>query len=169
MIAREWDAVIDYACMYVERLQQLYTVISNAFPDDRAFWQTLAEEQTQHLKALQQVKKLCASNAITLDTSRIHGKAIESAFPYMEVVKASIENKRWLYSKIIAEVRDFEQNLLDCGLMPALQSAGGNEHPIIEPLSLSIKRHCNQLLAKRSDIQSKTSLQQSDNQQTTTA
>ncbi len=35
MIAREWDAVIDYACMYVERLRQLYTVISNAFPDDK--------------------------------------------------------------------------------------------------------------------------------------
>lgn len=167
MIAREWDAVIDYACMYVERLQQLYTVISNAFPDDRAFWQTLAEEQTQHLRALQQVKKLCASNTMTLDTSRIHVKAIESAFPYMEVVKASITNKTWLYSKIIDEVRDFEQNLLDCGLMTALKIAGGDGHSTIEPLSLGIKRHCNQLQLKRSDTRSGTSPKQPSAQQTT--
>ena len=149
MVAPERDIAIDYAYTYAEKLQVLYKTSSHSFPEDEAFWQGLAQEQAQHLQWLQQIKALCKKNNLHLGAFPIHLKSLESAFPYMEVVKGKIERQQWPMDKVIDEVRDFEQNLIDCGLVPALQTAGGPNHPVIEPLIRGIEQHCDQLHKKR--------------------
>ena len=98
----------------------------------------------------------CWSKALVLDAPRIHVGAIESAYPSMEVIKSRVENKAWLYSEIIAEVRDFEQNLMDCGFVTALQTAGGDKHAMIQQL-LGIEQHRDRLLSKQLDAQKEVS------------
>jgi len=132
MADRNWVQLMEKACTHEEKLEKLYTVLSQQFPDDSEFWNTLAQEERQHSAWLRQLKTSLTTGALQLDESSVRPKAIQSAIEYVEVIIQGVERKKSPYVKVLSEIWDFQQNLLESGLFWALHAPAGKEFPIIE-------------------------------------
>ncbi len=141
MVDRNWVQLMERACTHEEKLEKLYTVLSRQFPQDGEFWNTLAQEERQHSAWLRKIKAALQTKALHLDESSVRPQAIQSAIDYVEVIIRAVERKRYPYTKLLGEISDFQQNLLESGLFWALSAPTGKELPVIERLVQETEQH----------------------------
>jgi rubrerythrin len=135
------DQLLEMACMHEEKLEKLYTTLSEQFPDDSEFWNELAQEERQHNAAFRQVKAALGTGALRLDESALRLQAIQSAIDYIEAITRGVERKRYPYVKVLSEIWDFQQNLLESGLFWGLQVPAGKAFPVLERLTQETEQH----------------------------
>ena len=141
MPERNWEEPLDMACTHEETLERLYTVLAERFPDDSEFWQGLAQDEQQHGAWLRQLKQALSTGALRLDASSIRLPAIQSAIDYIKAMTGAVQRGRYPYVKVLGEIWDFQQNLLESGLFWALQAPGGNDTPVMEQLAQATEEH----------------------------
>ncbi len=141
MADRNWVQLLEKACAHEEKLEKLYTVLSQQFPDDSEFWNSLAQEERQHSAWLRQLKTPLTTGALKLDESSVRPKAIQSAIDYIEAIIQGVERKKSPYVNVLGEIWDFQQNLLESGLFWALQAPTGKEFPVIERIIKETEQH----------------------------
>lgn len=135
MPSQEWAQLLEDACTHEDKLEKLYTVLAEQFPEDREFWQGLAQEEHQHSALLRQLKVPLSTGALKFDASSMRPRAIQSAIDYIEAMTRTIERRPQPYLKILGEISDFQQNLLESGLFWALQTPAGGDFPVIGQLA----------------------------------
>jgi hypothetical protein len=135
------DQLLEKVCTHEEKLEQLYTVLSEQFPDDSEFWIAMAQEERQHMAAFRQLKAALATGALRWDESTLHPQAIPSAIDYIEAIIRGVEQKRYPYVKVLSEIWDFQQNLLESGLFWALHAPAGKEFPALERIAQETEAH----------------------------
>jgi len=135
------DQLLDMACMHEEKLEKLYITLSEYFSDDSEFWNGLAQEERQHSAAFRQLKAALGTGALRLDESALRPQAIQSAIDYIEAMTQGVERKRYPYVKVLSEIWDFQQNLVESGLFWSLQAPAGKAFPLVEQLAQETEQH----------------------------
>ena len=141
MAQRNWEQLLDMACTHEEKLEKLYTVLAERFSDDSGFWQGLAQEERQHGAWLRQLKGPLSSGALRFDEASLRTRAIQSAIEYIEAMIGAVQRGRYPYVKVLGEIWDFQQNLLESGLFWAIQAPGEKDVPVIEQLAKATEQH----------------------------
>ena len=135
MPPENWAQLLEDACTHEEKLEKLYALLAEQFPEDREFWKGLGQEEHRHSALLRQLKTPLGTGALKFDESSMRPQAIQSAIAYIEAMTSALERRPQPYLKILSEITDFQQNLLESGLFWALQAPAGKEFPVIEQLA----------------------------------
>ncbi len=104
-------------------LAALYTACSEAFPEDRDFWQDLTEQEQQHAEFIARLKRLVASQPGEFDMGRaFNSTAIQTIKRGLALHIEQLHQGHLARDKALFIVRDIENSVLETNYRDILKS-----------------------------------------------
>jgi len=93
-------------------MAELYKQFSTVFKEHHNFWQSLADEEKQHVTWLNKLIEGINANKVIFDEGKTRVATLNSALNYLKSTKKEFETKPFSIIKAVSFIRDFENSLL---------------------------------------------------------
>ncbi len=108
-------AVIETLAKHEEAIARLYGAYSEAFPDRRDFWSSLAAEEIEHAAWLRNLIPQIEKGSVYFEERRFQVEAIRTSQGYLEQLAAGVRKEKPPVMKALSEALDIERALIERG------------------------------------------------------
>lgn len=134
-------AVIETLAKHEEAIARLYGAYSEAFPDQRDFWSSLAAEEVEHAAWLRNLIPQIEKGSVYFDERRFQTEAIRTSQGYLEELAAGVQKEKPPAIKALSEALDIERALIERGYFRVAQSDSPPLKEAFENLANSTVTH----------------------------
>ena len=128
----------------------LYSIFAKIDQKDRAFWQSLSDDESQHANLLIDLISDISTGSISLEDSKINIKEIKSGIMHVKALEALSLDQKISPSRALKEAYSIENSLLESRIFEELSFLAPTMAEVFIVLNNSTQRHAQRITKQMS-------------------
>jgi len=137
--------VIELLAEHEKAISQLYREYARTFPEQKAFWSKIAEEEIEHASWILKLRSQAEKGSLYFKEGRFKTEAIKTSLEYVKSQIAEAQNSKISAKNALSVARDLESGLIEKKFFEVFEPDCREIKQVLLDLAAATREHYNRI------------------------